>query len=79
MEGRICDTCRPGYWNIDRNNPNGCQGRHIVLVHCYIFPSYVHLFLTQLLCVINVMWMVVHVTRVEPFTGTLTAAIQMAV
>ncbi|KAH9496293.1 hypothetical protein Btru_018041, partial [Bulinus truncatus] len=23
--GRICDTCKPGYWNLDRKNPDGCE------------------------------------------------------
>ncbi|XP_071119471.1 laminin subunit alpha-like [Haliotis cracherodii] len=23
--GRICDTCNPGYWNLNRNNPSGCE------------------------------------------------------
>ncbi|XP_012943161.1 laminin subunit alpha isoform X2 [Aplysia californica] len=23
--GRICDTCKPGYWNLNRNNPDGCE------------------------------------------------------
>ena len=22
--GRICDTCEPGYWDLDRNNVDGC-------------------------------------------------------
>lgn len=25
--GRICDQCMPGYFNLDRNNPLGCEGR----------------------------------------------------
>lgn len=25
--GRICDQCKPGYYNLNRNNPHGCQGR----------------------------------------------------
>ncbi|KAH3831938.1 hypothetical protein DPMN_105211 [Dreissena polymorpha] len=23
--GRICDTCKPGFWNLNRNNPFGCE------------------------------------------------------
>ncbi|GFO21134.1 laminin subunit alpha-3 [Plakobranchus ocellatus] len=23
--GRICDQCIPGYWNLNRNNPEGCE------------------------------------------------------
>ncbi|XP_021350179.1 laminin subunit alpha-like isoform X1 [Mizuhopecten yessoensis] len=23
--GRICDQCQPGYYNLNRNNPQGCQ------------------------------------------------------
>lgn len=25
--GRICDVCKPGYWNLDRNNLLGCEGK----------------------------------------------------
>lgn len=24
--GRICDTCRPGFWNLNIHNPDGCEG-----------------------------------------------------
>ncbi|CAL1548003.1 unnamed protein product [Lymnaea stagnalis] len=24
--GKICDTCKPGYWDLNRNNPEGCRG-----------------------------------------------------
>ena len=24
--GRICDMCKPGYWNLNRNNVLGCEG-----------------------------------------------------
>ncbi|KAK3796923.1 hypothetical protein RRG08_032228 [Elysia crispata] len=23
--GRICDQCMPGFWNLNRNNPEGCE------------------------------------------------------
>ncbi|GFS13654.1 laminin subunit alpha, partial [Elysia marginata] len=23
--GRICDRCQPGFWNLNRNNPEGCE------------------------------------------------------
>ncbi|XP_055884413.1 laminin subunit alpha-like isoform X2 [Biomphalaria glabrata] len=23
--GRICDKCKPGYWNLNRKNPEGCE------------------------------------------------------
>ncbi|XP_075218463.1 laminin subunit beta-1-like [Lycorma delicatula] len=26
VEGRKCDMCKPGFWNFDENNPEGCQG-----------------------------------------------------
>lgn len=29
--GRICDTCIPGYWNLHRNNPLGCEGERTAL------------------------------------------------
>ncbi|PVD23436.1 hypothetical protein C0Q70_16705 [Pomacea canaliculata] len=25
VQGRICDQCKPGYWNLNRNNPQGCE------------------------------------------------------
>lgn len=25
VEGRICDKCKPLYWNLNPNNPNGCE------------------------------------------------------
>lgn len=24
--GNICDTCKPGYWDLDTNNALGCRG-----------------------------------------------------
>ena len=29
VHGRICDQCKPGYWNLDRNNPFGCEGKSL--------------------------------------------------
>ena len=26
--GHICDTCLPPYWNLDINNPLGCEGMY---------------------------------------------------
>ena len=26
--GRICDMCKPGYWNLNRNNVLGCEGKN---------------------------------------------------
>lgn len=26
VAGRICDTCKPGYWNLRIHNPDGCEG-----------------------------------------------------
>lgn len=25
VEGRICNKCKPLYWNLNRNNPDGCE------------------------------------------------------
>lgn len=25
VKGRRCDTCKDGFWNLDENNPEGCQ------------------------------------------------------
>ncbi|CAH1775060.1 unnamed protein product, partial [Owenia fusiformis] len=25
VQGHICDTCKPGYWNLNVNNPQGCE------------------------------------------------------
>ena len=27
VTGRICDTCKPLYWNLRQNNPTGCDER----------------------------------------------------
>ena len=27
VEGRICDTCKPLFWNLEGNNPLGCSGK----------------------------------------------------
>ena len=27
VTGRICDTCRPLFWNLQINNPDGCEGK----------------------------------------------------
>ena len=26
VAGRICDACKPNYWNLDLNNAEGCEG-----------------------------------------------------
>ncbi len=26
VTGRICDTCKPLYWNLEDWNPEGCKG-----------------------------------------------------
>ena len=31
VEGKRCDRCKDGYWNLDENNPDGCQGTKL----CY--------------------------------------------
>ena len=44
VTGRICDTCKPLFWNLDGNNPLGCSGNKIdqkllfqVIFHWTIF------------------------------------------
>lgn len=27
VEGSRCDTCVDGYWNLNEDNPDGCQSR----------------------------------------------------
>ena len=29
VTGRICDTCKPLFWKLEKNNPDGCTGRTI--------------------------------------------------
>ena len=26
VTGRECETCKPGFWNLDIRNPDACQG-----------------------------------------------------
>ena len=33
--GRRCDTCMDGYWNMRADNPDGCEGRPLLL--CFFF------------------------------------------
>lgn len=33
--GRICDTCKPGYWKLDIHNPEGCEGMHANILIMY--------------------------------------------
>ena len=43
--GRICDTCIPGYWNLNRNNPLGCAGvyspiyKFLYTIHCVLLQG----------------------------------------
>ena len=30
VTGRICDTCKPLFWNLDGNNPLGCSGERFI-------------------------------------------------
>ena len=32
VEGKRCDRCKDGHWNLDENNPDGCQGRYQYLL-----------------------------------------------
>ena len=27
VTGRICDTCKPLFWKLEANNPDGCTGK----------------------------------------------------
>lgn len=27
VEGRRCDHCKPGFWDLHENNPDGCKGK----------------------------------------------------
>ena len=29
VQGHTCDTCKPGYYNLDINNPLGCEGNSV--------------------------------------------------
>lgn len=41
--GRICNTCKPLYWNLRGNNPLGCDGRWLFLFEVMCFgESFLH-------------------------------------
>ena len=29
VEGQRCDRCKPGFWNLRRDDPDGCKGTYI--------------------------------------------------
>ena len=39
VEGRVCDMCRPGYYNLQDTNPDGCQGI-LCNIHFYIHDAF---------------------------------------
>ena len=39
VEGRRCDHCKPGFWNMNDLNPAGCEGRFYWL---YIMLNTIH-------------------------------------
>ena len=37
VQGRICNQCKPLYWNMQTSNPLGCSGKLFSLVHHIIY------------------------------------------
>ena len=33
VDGVRCDHCKPGYWNLNENNPDGCEGESSLIFH----------------------------------------------
>ena len=31
VQGQRCDSCKPGFWNLRRDDPDGCKGNTILL------------------------------------------------
>lgn len=31
VQGQRCDTCKPGFWNLRRDDPDGCKGNTILM------------------------------------------------
>lgn len=31
--GNRCNECKPGYWNLDPNNPLGCQRQCFIMIY----------------------------------------------
>lgn len=32
VTGRTCGVCKDGYWNLAKENPNGCQSELIIIL-----------------------------------------------
>ena len=30
VEGQRCNRCKPGFWNLRKSNPDGCEGDEII-------------------------------------------------
>ena len=41
VEGRICDTCKPLFWNLQKSNALGCDdcGCHLPGMYCLFFDK----------------------------------------
>ena len=31
VEGQRCDRCKPGFWNLRRDDPDGCKGTYMYM------------------------------------------------
>jgi len=43
VEGQRCDKCKVGYYNLDYNNPQGCQGRFSIFRNEFSLNLYLNL------------------------------------
>ena len=49
VEGRICDTCKPLFWNLEGNNPLGCSGKKFDWL-CLIETNFLLILLDMSIC-----------------------------
>ena len=35
VDGIRCDACKPGFWNLQESNPDGCEGNYLILTYIH--------------------------------------------
>ena len=52
VEGRRCDTCQNGYWNLKSDNADGCQGKcGFLILTVFFFFFFFFFFLHHIFCI----------------------------